>query len=257
MKFRDHCDAIAGAIVSAIEPLRESGEGARIVMQGADGTPTKLIDKVAEDIAIEHITENCLCSRIISEEAGIIELDGEPGTIYIDPIDGTHNAITGNPFFALSVAYSNGTAVTEGYVRDLVHGETFYASSGKGAYINGKKVSVSNTDSLEKSTVSIYGKKFHPETVVGIGQKIRRMRLFGASSLEICYVGCGRLDGFIDIRQTLRTTDAAAAVLFCTEGRGMVTDINGKPVDFPDNVREGRSLIATNGYIHDKVLEYL
>jgi len=257
MNFRDHCESIAGRIISAIEPLRESGEGARVVMQGADGTPTKLIDKVAEDIAIEHITENGMCSRIISEEAGIVDIEGKPGTIYLDPVDGTHNAVSGNPFFSLSVAFSDGQKVTEGYVKDLTHGETFYASSGKGAYINGKKVSVSNTDALDKSTFSIYGKKFHPETIVGIGQNIRRMRLFGASSLEICYVGCGRLDGFIDIRQTLRTTDAVAGVLFCIEGGGMVTDINGNPVDFPDNVQEGRCLIATNGYIHDKVLEYL
>ena len=116
---------------------------------------------------------------------------------------------------------------------------------------------VSGTQSLDKSCISIYGKKFHPETIIGIGQKIRRMRLFGASSLEICYVGCGRLDGFIDIRDTLRTTDAAAAVLFCTEGGGMISDSSGNPPCFPENVTEGRNLIATNGYIHEKVLEYL
>lgn len=257
MNFLEHCEIIAGEISGAIKPLRVSGEGARIVMQGADGTPTKLIDKVAEDIAIEYIKENGLCSKIISEEAGIIEFDGRPGTIYLDPVDGTHNAVSGNPFFSVSIAYSDGNMVTEGYVRDLANGETFYASWGKGAYVNGEKVSVSNNETLETATVSIYGKKFHPETTVNIGQHIRRTRLFGASSLEICYVGCGRLDGFIDIRRTLRTTDAAAAVLFCTEGGGMVTDASGGPVDFPDNVTEGRSLIATNGYIHDKVLEYL
>lgn len=257
MDFQDHCNRIADGISDAIKPLRESGKGAEIVKQGADGTPTKLIDQVAEDIATEYIRENGICSKIISEEAGIIEFDGEPGTIYLDPIDGTHNAVSGNPFFSVSIAYSDGTKITEGYVRDLVSGETFYSSYGKGAYINGKKVSVSGTEDLIKSTLSIYGKKFHPETVVSIGQKIRRMRLFGASSLEICYVGCGRLDGFIDIRQTLRTTDAAAGVLFCTEGGGRVTDISGKPVVFPENVTEGRSLVATNGYIHDKVLEYL
>ncbi len=257
MKFIEHCDLIAGEISRAIEPLKNSAEGARVVMQGADGTPTKLIDKVAEEIAIDYLRETGLCSRIISEESGIIELEGEQGTIYMDPIDGTHNAISGNPFYALSIAFAGGQGVTEGYVRDLVHGETFYASRGKGAYINGKKASVSGTQSLDKSCISIYGKKFHPETIIGIGQKIRRMRLFGASSLEICYVGCGRLDGFIDIRDTLRTTDAAAAVLFCTEGGGMISDSSGNPPCFPENVTEGRNLIATNGYIHEKVLEYL
>ena len=257
MNFQDHCNRIADDVFETIKPLRDSEKGAEVVKQGADGTPTKLIDEAAEDIAIEYIRENGLCSKIISEEAGIIEFDGKPGTIYLDPIDGTHNAITGNPFFSISIAYSDGRRVTKGYVQDLVSRETFYSSYGKGAYINGKKVSVSKTEALEKSTLSIYGKKFHPETIVSIGQKIRRMRLFGASSLEICYVGCGRLDGFIDIRQTLRTTDAAAGVLFCTEGGGRVTDISGRTVEFPENVTEGRTLVATNGYIHGKVLEYL
>lgn len=257
MKFIDHCNEIAGSIIRAIGPLRDSGEGARIVMQGADGTPTKLIDKIAEDIAIDYIRENALCNKIISEEAGIIELDGRPGTIYIDPIDGTHNAISGNPFFALSIAFSDGKRVIRGYVKDLVSGETFYSSYGKGAYVNGNKVSVSDTQLLENSTISIYGKKFQPETIVNIGQRIRRMRLFGASSLEICYVGCGRLDGFVDIRQTLRTTDAAAGILFCTEGGGKVSDTYGKPLILPENVTDGRSIVATNGYIHEKIIENL
>jgi myo-inositol-1(or 4)-monophosphatase len=87
--------------------------------------------------------------------------------------------------------------------------------------------------------------------------KIRRWRLFGASALELCYVGCGRIDGFIDLRGTLRVTDAAAGMLVCTEAGGMVTDLEGNQIRFPNEVTIGRCLVATNTMLHYKVIEYL
>jgi len=78
--------------------------------------------------------------------------------------------------------------------------------------------------------MSIYGRKFDPSRVMHIGQKIRRWRLLGASALELSYIGCGRIDGFIDIRGTLRVTDAAAGMLICTEAGGMVSDLDGMPI---------------------------
>jgi myo-inositol-1(or 4)-monophosphatase len=90
-----------------------------------------------------------------------------------------------------------------------------------------------------------------------LGQKIRRWRLLGASALELCYVGAGRLDAFIDLRGTLRVTDAAAGMLVCKEAGGTVTDLDGDRLDFPEDVTVGRSLIATNGMIHHKTIEYL
>ena len=88
-------------------------------------------------------------------------------------------------------------------------------------------------------------------------QAPRRWRHFGASALELCYVGCGRIDGFIDVRGTLRVTDAAAGILICEEAGGQVTDLEGNDLVFPDEVTVGRSLVATNGVLHNKVVEYL
>jgi len=93
--------------------------------------------------------------------------------------------------------------------------------------------------------------------VMQLGQKIRRWRLFGASALELCYVGCGRIDGFIDLRGTLRVTDAAAGMLVCTESGGKVSDLNGNEICFPNEVTIGRCIIATNRVLHHKVVEYL
>ena len=105
--------------------------------------------------------------------------------------------------------------------------------------------------------MSIYGRKFDPTRVLGINRQIRRWRLLGASALELCYVGCGRIDGFVDVRGTLRVTDAAAGMLVCEEAGGTVSDLEGNALVFPDEVSVGRSLVATNGILHNKVIEYL
>ena len=105
--------------------------------------------------------------------------------------------------------------------------------------------------------MSVYAKKFDVTRMMQLGHKIRRWRLLGASALELCYVACGRLDGFVDLRNTLRVTDAAAGILICREAGGRVTLPDGSPVEFPDNVAAGRCLVATNRVIHRKVIEYL
>ena len=105
--------------------------------------------------------------------------------------------------------------------------------------------------------MSVYGRKFDPTRVMQLGQKIRRWRLLGASALELCYIGAGRIDGFIDIRGTLRVTDAAAGMLVCFGGGRQGSDLNGHVIRFPNEVTVGRCLVATNGVLHHKVIEYL
>ena len=80
---------------------------------------------------------------------------------------------------------------------------------------------------LDECAMSVYGRKFDTTRMMQLGQKIRRWRLLGASALELCYIGCGRIDGFVDLRGTLRVTDAAAGMLVCTEAGGKVTDLDG------------------------------
>jgi myo-inositol-1(or 4)-monophosphatase len=116
---------------------------------------------------------------------------------------------------------------------------------------------VSAVTELDRSALSIYGRKFNPGRMLTLGQKVRRWRLLGASALELAYIGCGRIDGFVDLRGTLRVTDAAAGMLICTEGGGRVSDLDGSPLRFPEEVTVGRCLVATNGLMHEKIIEYL
>jgi myo-inositol-1(or 4)-monophosphatase len=257
MEFLKSCDHMAGAVADAIHDMVGTRKGGEMIRMGADGTPTKLIDQVAEDCIVGYLGEHPLCRTLISEELGKKEFGGDTGTIFLDPVDGTYNAINGIPFYALSIAYAEHGRVEKAYVRDLANGETFTAIRGKGSHMDGKNLSVSKTANLDESAMSIYGRKFDPKRVMQLGQKIRRWRLLGASALELCYVGAGRIDGFIDLRGTLRVTDAAAGMLICTEAGGKVSDLNSHAIHFPDEVTIGRCMVATNGVIHHKVIEYL
>jgi myo-inositol-1(or 4)-monophosphatase len=257
MDFFYACNRMAEQVTAGISPYIGVPEGGEVVKMGADLTPTKRIDLVAEDIIVQYLQDNALCSLLISEEAGKVRFDKGEGTIFLDPVDGTFNAVAGIPFYALSLAYAEEGIVTKAFVRNLASGETFTAEKGKSAFCNGRLIRVSEVSALDTCAVSVYGRKFDPTCVMQLGQKIRRWRLLGASALELCYVGAGRIDAFIDLRGTLRVTDAAAGMLVCSEAGGIVTDLNGNPVNFPEDVTVGRSLIATNGKIHAKVIEYL
>jgi myo-inositol-1(or 4)-monophosphatase len=248
---------MARGVEEIVHDLAGSPEGKEIIRIGAAGTPTRRIDKAAEDFVAETITRHALCRTLVSEECGKKDIGGERGTIFLDPVDGTHNALSGIPFYALSIAYAEEGTVRQGFVRDLAHGETFTAERGTGAFLDGKPIRVSRTGLLEESAMSVYGRKFNPAPVLSLGQKIRRWRLLGASALELCYVASGRLDGFIDLRATLRVTDAAAGMLICEEAGGKVSDLEGRRIRFPDEVTVGKCLVASNGTLHGKVIEYL
>ena len=257
MNFFSICDEIAEMVNDAVAPLVGTPDGGRVVGMGADQTPTKLIDKVAEDCIIEELKKAGICDLIISEEAGKVRVNGEPGTIFLDPIDGTYNAVSNIPFFALSIALATNRMVRYGYVRNLKTGEVFTAERGCGAFQNGKPISVSLVQDLGTSAMSIYGKHFEQDRIFHLMQKIRRFRQFGASALELSYVAAGKIDGFVDLRNTLRVTDAAAGVVICQEAGGRVTDMQGNPIHLPEEVSAGTCLVATNNGIHQKVIEYL
>ncbi|MDD1699543.1 MAG: bifunctional fructose-bisphosphatase/inositol-phosphate phosphatase [Methanoregula sp.] len=257
MEFLSACNQMAELVELGIRDLVGTPLGGETVKMGADFTPTKKIDQVAEDCIITYLQEHPLCSLLVSEEVGKMEFEGNSGTIFLDPVDGTFNAVTGIPFYALSVAYAEKGVIQQAFVRNLASGETFTAIKGKYARCNGKSIHVSDVSRLDQCAMSVYGRKFDTTRMMELGQKIRRWRLLGASALELCYIGCGRIDGFVDLRETLRVTDAAAGMLVCSEAGGKVTDLDGKSIHFPNEVTIGRCLVATNGVLHDKVIEYL
>ena len=91
------------------------------------------------------------------------------------------------------------------------------------------------------------------QALLANGYTSRRIRKLGASALELCYVACGRLEAFLDLRGTLRITDAAAAILILEEAGGVVSLPGGEPCSFPDDVCAGRCLLGGNKAIHAEI----
>ncbi|MBN1167158.1 MAG: bifunctional fructose-bisphosphatase/inositol-phosphate phosphatase [Methanospirillaceae archaeon] len=257
MDFFTCCNMIADDVSVCIHPFIGTREGDRILRAGADNTPTRVIDDIAESCILKQIEKHMLCARVVSEEAGIISMPGPAGTIFLDPLDGTYNALATIPFYALSISFALNGEILKAFVKDLANNEIFTAEKGKGAFLNGTRIHVSHTADLGTSALCMYGLKKQRADLLDLSSIIRRSRQFGAIALELCYVAAGRLDGFIDIRGMLRVTDAAAGVLVCQEAGGEVTDTDKNPIPFPDAVSIKSNLIATNRILHSDVISHL
>ncbi|KAF1078426.1 bifunctional fructose-bisphosphatase/inositol-phosphate phosphatase [Methanogenium sp. MK-MG] len=257
MSFFSLFDEITSAVSDAIGDMAGTPDAGVTVDMGADGTPTKAIDKKAEDVILSYLRDSEACGEVISEEAGRCRISDADGLIILDPIDGTYNAIHGIPYYAISAAYMQDGEVMAAYISNLGHHEVFTAKKDHGAFLNGKPIRVSDVDTLDTATLSLYGKRDDTRQFMRITSKIRRWRHLGASALELAYIGCGRIDGFVDMRGTLRYTDAAAGILICEEAGGRATSVSGEQIEFSEDVREGRALIATNGLLQDEIISCL
>jgi myo-inositol-1(or 4)-monophosphatase len=248
---------IAEAIESVIAGLIGKTIAGVTVRMGADGTPTEMIDEIAEYAALSVLESKSMSLRLVSEELGERVIGEEPEiTIVLDPMDGTFNAIKNIPFFCVSIGigYSDLSDIRFGYVKNLVNGNIYTAEKGSGAYLNNnKKLHVSSVSKLSDSNVISYSHS--PYAITVSHHKVRRVRVFGSAALELCYIASGKFDAFIDTRSMLRVTDIAAGKVIVEEAGGKLTDGNGEALTTPLDVKQRVNVVASNGYIHDKILE--
>ncbi|MGD9780228.1 bifunctional fructose-bisphosphatase/inositol-phosphate phosphatase [Methanomethylovorans sp.] len=252
------CERVSAASYKAIKDLVGKPEAYTTLYIGADGTPTKLIDDASESAIILELEKAGRSTRIISEECGekIIGCDPKIALI-MDPLDGTHNAAMGIPFYSISIAIANPclSGINFGYVKDFTTGDVYCAELGKGAYLNGNRIYTSARSDIMDFCVSVYGYHPHVTKTTNLCQAVRRIRILGCVSLELCYVACGKLDAFVDVRGSLRLTDVAAGTLILEEAGGIVSDEKGRKLLLQDNVVNRVYMVATNGMSHQQILD--
>jgi len=173
----------------------------------------------------------------------------------IDPIDGTTNFVHGFPFFCVSIALAHRGEVIAGVIYDPLRDELFVAEKDKGAYLKSKQLHVSPerqlSDSLLASGFPPQERGVaHLQKVAGVVPKVRNLRTSGSAALHLAYVAAGRLSGFWE--PNLNAWDMAAGILLVQEAGGRVTDIEGGPYTLMV-----RDVVATNGLIHDELLEHV
>jgi myo-inositol-1(or 4)-monophosphatase len=231
-----------------------TARGNRQMGRGAGGDISRRIDLVAEKTVIAALKKRGVDATIIGEECGRIE--GKKGYVIMDAIDGTTNSSRGIPFYCCSLAYATDfrlSAVIHAAVIDLSNGDLYYASKGRGAFCNGKRIRVKEPSDDVVVGMNVSGidddvvKQLAP-----IMKRANHVRLFGAVALELCYLARGMLDASVDMRGKIRPTDIAASYLIVKEAGGKIySDSREFNADFGMKTRLS-FMTTANDYITGK-----
>ena len=208
------------------------------------------VDKTAELKLVEGLQELIPGAGFIAEE-NTSTTRGERFNWIIDPLDGTTNFIHGLPCFAISVALTEYDIPVLGIIYEINLDECFYACKGNGAWLNGKPISVADTEKFDESFIATgfpynnYGRlDAYLELMKHLLLNTRGIRRLGSAATDLAYVACGRFDAFYEYG--LSPWDVAAGIILIQEAGGTVTDFkNG------NNCLFGKEINATNGQIHE------
>ncbi|MGC9516831.1 MAG: bifunctional fructose-bisphosphatase/inositol-phosphate phosphatase [Methanomicrobiales archaeon] len=258
---------IINKVERAVIPYIGTKKAGKVVMMGADGTPTKLIDIKAETEVIKVLKNLEMPVTLISEEIGQLKIGENPSETYIvvDPLDGTSNAVKNIPAYGVSIAvakknkdYPTINNVNIGYVKNLATGDIYEAVKGQGSRINGEKAVPSNVEKLNDSSVGAFIYGSNVKKLDYICKRIRRMRIMGSVAIELSYVSNKTYDAFIDLRDNLRIVDIAAAKLIVEEAGGIVTNLNNETINGKLTVRDKTSILASsNEKLHNDILNVM
>jgi myo-inositol-1(or 4)-monophosphatase len=213
-------------------------------------------DKRSQDMIFRRLSAEFPGHGFLAEE-GLSRAGESDHRWIIDPIDGTTNFAHTYPVFCVSIALEQKGAVVIGVVYDPMRDELFEAIRGRGAFLNGACIRVSDISELGKALLatgfpydvrtSSFNNVREFNAFIVRAQAIRRC---GSAALDLCYVACGRFDGFWELK--LMPWDVAAGALIVEEAGGKVSDFEGRTFD-PFNQRA----LASNGLIHEEMSKVL
>jgi len=215
--------------------------------------PVTEADHAAEKAIMSAIKKQYPDHFILSEEAGEIIQDSNYKWI-IDPIDGTINFSKGIPLNCVSIGIEHNNEMVMGAVFNPHINELFFAEKGKGAVLNEKTIAVSSEPSVLKSCLVTgfpYTYLDSPNGPLEVFDRLIRkgvpVRRLGSAAIDLCWVACGRFDGFYEHK--LEAWDSSAGYLIVEEAGGKVTDLKGNKFSPYQH-----GIVATNGKIHEDLL---
>ena len=244
-----------------VKDLAGTSDAAGDYGRGAGGDISRKIDIVAEKTVLDYFKKINFECVVLGEECGSVELSSQPkGFVIMDAIDGSANAVRGVPFFCCSLAFATDdkiSSITDGVVTDLTSGDMYWASKGKGAFLNENKIHVIDKDPIYRIVgINISGAS--PELVQRLQPVFKshnHTRHFGANALEMAMFARGLIDIFIDLRDKIRIQDMAAGYLLVKEAGGLILDANLQPLDSDLSYQTRLSFIAAaNQKILDDIM---
>ncbi|MBK9731449.1 MAG: inositol monophosphatase [Chitinophagaceae bacterium] len=236
-----------------IREERKKFEQSNVIKKG-DRDLVSYVDVTAEKMIVEGLKAVLPDAGFLTEEKTVDDTSATLKWI-IDPLDGTTNFIHGIPVFAVSIALQQNDELLIGVVYEVNLDECFYAWKNSGAFLNGKKIHVTETASLRNALCATgfpYSNFPHLErffnTLKILFQNSHGVRRFGSAAVDMVYVACGRLDAFYEYN--LNPWDVAGGALIVMEAGGKVTDFSGG-----ENYLFGKEMIATNRNVYAEFLD--
>lgn len=235
--------------------LREGFEGTVEVSSKATHDVVTDVDVKSEKRIIEIIKAAFPDHSIRAEESGTERKNSDYLWI-IDPLDGTANFVIGSPFFSVSIALAYRGKVIVGVIYNPILKYLYYAEEGKGAFFNGKRVHVSDRDTLSESFIvsgDLYDDKEIDRSLATTKNLIKNSKktlIIFSPAMNLCNLARGKIDGFIDVETT--PEDHAAGSLIASEAGAIVHNYYSKNWD-----ANKIGIIATNGRIHKELLKLI
>jgi myo-inositol-1(or 4)-monophosphatase len=215
------------------------------------------VDQACESLIVDALTAERPGDAILAEEGGGTDRPDAAWRWIIDPLDGTTNYAHGYPRFCVSIGVERDGVRSVGVVYDPLLDELFCAVRGEGTTLNGRPLRVTKEADLGRALLATgfaYDVRLSPEDnvnhFIAFVKRSRAVRRDGSAALNLAYVAAGRFDGFWELK--LHPWDIAAGVLMVEEAGGQASDLAGGPPP-----HSGAELVASNGRIHDAMLEIL
>lgn len=214
------------------------------------------VDRLSEALIVERIRVSFPDHDILTEESPEIA-NGSRFRWIVDPLDGTTNYAHGYPVFCVSIALELDGTIHLGAVFDPMLDEMFIAERGAGAFLNGRRLTVSREAELSRSLLATgfpYDLRENPNNNINYFNVMIRnaqaVRRAGSAALDLAYLAAGRFDGFWEL--TLAPWDMAAGWLLVEEAGGRVTDLQDNPFHL-----HAPHILASNGLIHARISSLL
>ncbi|MDQ0380206.1 myo-inositol-1(or 4)-monophosphatase [Amycolatopsis thermophila] len=202
-----------------------AGEPVQVETKSTATDVVTAVDRAVEQLVRDRLAELRPGDHVLGEEAGGSSGDGV--TWVVDPIDGTVNFLYGVPLFAVSLAAQVGGVSVAGAVVEPVSGRCWTAVRGSGAWLDGRRLSVSSPSRLDLSLVgtgfaySAQRRARQAQFVAGLLTRVRDVRRAGVASLDLCAVAAGWLDGYVE--HGLNRWDWAVGALVAEEAGAVVS----------------------------------
>jgi myo-inositol-1(or 4)-monophosphatase len=214
------------------------------------------VDLAAEEKIVSRLQAAFPHHSFLAEERHAQAPPG-PYRWIVDPLDGTTNYAHGYPVFCVSIALEIEGEVHFGVVYEPNLKELFTVTRGEGARLNESPIRVSQTRSVDRSLLATgfpYDIRSSTENNLNhfcrFALRSQGVRRAGSAAMDLCYVACGRFDGYWELK--LHPWDCAAGYLMVREAGGVVTNFRGERGSIYE-----RECIASNGIIHEEMREIL